>query len=128
MSKVISNEMKALVKSSPFYLMMLVCAKDTGMEESAEAILKWEAENMPKFHDMAARSDIELPREAQLIKVVISKPFDRPFEADTLHDIIDEFLARVDATPELKLTEAEKAVQGDVREYYTAKKTEFANV
>lgn len=125
-AKVISAEMKALVKSSPFYLMMLMCAADSGFDETIEAIKGWEEEHMPQFREMVKRTDIEVPREAKLINVVIEQPFNVPFKADTLHGMIDEFLERVDATPEL--AEEELKEYGSAREYYTAKKTEFANV
>jgi hypothetical protein len=126
--KVITNEMKALIKTSPFYLMMMVCAEESGCEETPEAILAWEAQHMPKFRDLVNQEGVELPREAQLMKVVISPEFDKPFEADTVHGMIDEFLARVEATPELVLTPEETAVQGSVYEYYTKRKAQYANV
>ncbi|ANZ49431.1 hypothetical protein KWAN_79 [Erwinia phage vB_EamM_Kwan] len=126
MSKVISPEMKALVKSSPFYLMMLLCAKDSGVEETIDAIKAWEEQNMPKLLDVMNLPDAEVPHEAKLIALVYNSKFSRPFEADDLHGMIDEFLARVDATPEL--AEEELKPYGSARAYYTAKKAEFANV
>ncbi|QXO09504.1 hypothetical protein pEaSNUABM11_00080 [Erwinia phage pEa_SNUABM_11] len=125
--KTINSEMKALVKTSPLYLMLLVCAEECGFPETTQDILKWEADNMPKFRDVISRPTEELPREVQLIKAVLSPEFDKPFEANDLHGMIDEFIARAAATPELQLTEEEIAIQGDVTTYYTAAKERFAN-
>lgn len=126
MSNVISTEMKTLVKSSPFYLMLLVCAKDSGIEETIESLKGWEEEHMPKFREMIARGEQEVPVEVKLVNLIIEQPFNRPFEADDLHGMIDEFLARVDATPELRAAEEEH--QHAARDYYTQAKERFANV
>lgn len=125
MSKVISTEMKALVKSSPFHLMLLVCAADSMIEESVESFKDWETKNMPVLLE-ALESGADVPHDAKLIAKVYGPEFNYPFEADTLHEMIDEFLARVDADPDLKA--AEEVHCHAARNYYTAKKAEFANV
>lgn len=127
MSKVISTEMKALVKSSPFYLMLMVCAKDSMLEieDTPESYKAWEDKYMPALLE-AIDQGLEVPADANLIKLVYGPEFNYPFDADTLHGIIDEFLVRVEANEELKAFE--ETHRHAAREYYIAAKERFANV
>jgi len=124
-AKVISAEMKELVKSSPFYLMMLICAEESGVEESVEAIKEWEATHMPDLMEVAD-GGFDIPKEAKLIAVIYKPDFNQPFESNDLHGMIDEFLARVDATP--LLCAEEERTGYPARKYYTIAKERFANV
>lgn len=124
-AKVISTEMKALVKSSPFYLMMLICAKESGLEETIGAIKGWEDEHMPEVMEVVD-GGFDVPNDVKLVAKVYSPEFNYPFAANDLHGMIDEFLARVASTPVLNAEE--ERTGHPARQYYTGAKEKFANV